>query len=118
MIRGAAPGVPIAMTAPAPGAADVMRLLTAAEAVAAIAADLAVRLEGAAVPGDIAARAAAVAASRAAIVTRWPRPARATLAWAQASAGGHTSMPVTWASGSASARPSARWPAPVPTSST
>ena len=80
MIRGAAPGVPIAMTAPAPGAADVMRLLTAAEAVAAIAADLAVRLEGAAVPGDIAARAAAVAALAAPGLSDAPEPQqRATL---------------------------------------
>ena len=80
MIRGAAPGVPIAMTAPAPCLADVMRLLTAAEAVAAIAADLAVRLEGAAVPGDIAARAAAVAALAAPGLSDAPEPQqRATL---------------------------------------
>jgi len=68
------------MIAPAPGVADVMRLLTAAEAVAAIAADLAVRLEGAAVPGALAARAAAVAALAAPALAAAPEAQqRATL---------------------------------------
>lgn len=68
------------MIAPAPGVIDVMRLLTAAEAVAAIAADLAVRLEGAAVPDDIAARARAVAALAAPGLAAAPEPQqRATL---------------------------------------
>ncbi|MBL8626270.1 MAG: class I SAM-dependent methyltransferase [Myxococcales bacterium] len=68
------------MIAAAPGVAEVMRLLTAAEAVAGIAADLAVRLEGAAVPAEIAARARAVAAVAAPGLGEAPAPVqRATL---------------------------------------